>query len=90
MRGNSIDETADGDKSSLLPVSAGPSLSTAAPKQLFRAAGYSRTMLFDRGTSFDMTRDGQHFILRLRETANRAVLVQNWFQELETRLRSAT
>jgi len=37
-------------------------------KPEFRAEGYSRTMFFNRGTTFDVTPDGQRFILRLRET----------------------
>jgi hypothetical protein len=40
-------------------------------------------MFFNRGTTFDVTPDGQRFILRLRETVGRAVLVQNWAARLE-------
>jgi len=58
-------------------------LATVEPRTLFRAQGYSRAMFFDRGTAFDVTPDGQRFILRLRETVGRAVLVQNWPARLD-------
>jgi hypothetical protein len=75
-------QTADG-RITVLRANAGADLASAVPRSLFRAEGYSRTMFFDRGTSFDVTPDGQRFILRLRETVGRAVLVQNWAARLE-------
>ncbi len=75
-------QTGDG-RIMVVQAGAGSDLSASPPRQLFRAEGYARTMLFDRGTSFDVTRDGQRFILRLRETAGRAVLVQNWAAKLD-------
>jgi serine/threonine-protein kinase len=75
-------QTGDG-RIMVVQAGVGSDLSATAPRQLFRAEGYARTMLFDRGTSFDVTRDGQRFILRLRETAGRAVLVQNWAARLD-------
>ncbi|MFN2315914.1 MAG: protein kinase [Gemmatimonadales bacterium] len=75
-------QTADG-RVMVVRTNVGADLASAEPRQLFRAEGYSRTMFFDRGTSFDVTPDGQRFILRLRETVGRAVLVQNWAARLE-------
>lgn len=77
-------QTADG-RIVVLRASAGADIAGAEPRSLFRAEGFSRTMFFDRGTSFDVSADGQRFILRLRETAGRAVLVQNWFAKLAGR-----
>ena len=70
-------QTADG-RIMVLDATGGARLGSTAPRFLFRAEGYSRAMFFDRGTSFDVTPGGQRFILRLRETVGRAVLVQNW------------
>ncbi|MEJ2204807.1 MAG: protein kinase [Gemmatimonadota bacterium] len=80
-------QTADG-RIMVLEAMGAAELATTAPRQLFRAEGYSRAMFFDRGTSFDLTADGQRFILRLRETVGRAVLVQNWPAKLEAVERS--
>ena len=53
-------------------------VSGASSRILFRAPGYSRSMFFDRGTSYDATADGERFVLRVAAAANYAVLVQNW------------
>jgi len=75
-------QTADG-RIMVLERNGAAGLAAAEPRPLFRAEGYSRAMFFDRGTSFDVTPDGRRFILRLRETVGRAVLVQNWRARLE-------
>ncbi len=75
-------QTADG-RIMVMRANAGADLASAVPRSLFRAEGYSRTMFFDRGTSFDVIPGGQRFILRLRETVGRAVLVQNWAAKLD-------
>jgi hypothetical protein len=75
-------QTADG-RIMVLEATGGAELGNTAPRLLFRADGYSRAMFFDRGTSFDVTPGGERFVLRLRETVGRAVLVQNWPARLE-------
>ncbi len=67
----------------VVQVNAGADIVTTEPRLLFRAEGYARTMLFDRGTTFDVIPGGQRFILRLRESVGRAVLVQNWATRLD-------
>ena len=69
-------ETADG-RLMAMDLPAGGDVTRAWSRILFRAPGYARTMFYDRGTPYDVTPDGQRFVLRVSAAANHAVLVQH-------------
>jgi len=59
-------------------VTPGTDFQVAAPRLLFHAPGWTRPLLFDSGTPYDVSPDGQRFIVRQTASATDAVLVQNW------------
>ncbi|MDX2058988.1 MAG: protein kinase, partial [Gemmatimonadales bacterium] len=74
-------QTPDGTIMSVaFPADAGAEVNTDAlhPTPLFRAAGWTRPLFFDVGTPYDVSADGQRFVLRLSAATAHAVLVQNW------------
>ena len=74
-------QTADGRIMSM-PLPPGADLSSAVATTLFRAPGYGRALFLDRGTTYDVTADGQQFVIRVEASAKHAVLVQNWRAKL--------
>ncbi|MEQ1693639.1 MAG: hypothetical protein ABMA00_20285, partial [Gemmatimonas sp.] len=70
-------QTADGRIMSM-PLAPGAALSSAVATTLFRAPAYGRPMFLDRGSTYDVTADGQQFVIRQSANDNYAVLVQNW------------
>ena len=61
-----------------------PGFSPSAPQSLFRLAGY--VLAGTRGIRYDVAPDGRFLLLKDevgRETRDRVVVVQHWFQELE-------
>jgi eukaryotic-like serine/threonine-protein kinase len=70
-------QTADGRVMSV-PLPPGADIASVVATTLFRAPEYARTIFLDRGTTFDVTADGQQFVVRMTASANHAVLVQNW------------
>ncbi len=66
-------------------VTPGTDLQVAAPRLLFHAPGWSRPLFFDIGTPYDVSPDGQRFIVRQTASATDAVLVQNWPTKLEAK-----
>jgi hypothetical protein len=77
-------QTADGRIMSV-PLPPGADIASAVATTLFRAPEYARPMFFDRGTTFDVTADGQQFVVRMTASDNHAVLVQNWRAKLGAR-----
>jgi len=77
-------QAADG-RVMVMSLPAGGDPTGAASRILFRAPGYARPMFFDRGTSYDVTPDGERFVLRVSAAANHAVLVQNWLGKVAGR-----
>lgn len=77
-------QTADGRIMSM-PLAPGADLSSAVAATLFRAPAYGRPMFLDRGTTYDVTADGQQFVVRVSASDNYAVLVQNWRAKLRAR-----
>jgi hypothetical protein len=63
-------------------VTPGATLRIETPRALFHAAAWSRQLFFDGGTSYDVSGDGQRFVLRMTPVGNAAVLVQNWRAKL--------
>jgi len=59
-------------------VQAGPEFTHSPPLRLFGAPAGSRHNLFDIGTSYDVSPDGQRFAVRMTATVPHAALVQNW------------
>ena len=59
-------------------VTPGADFQVAAPQLLFHAPGWTRSLFFDSGTPYDVSPDGQQFIIRQTAAATDAVLVQNW------------
>lgn len=55
-----------------------PTTSQLAGTALFRAEGWSRPFFLDAGTPYDVSPDGQRFVLRLSAARPEAVLVQKW------------
>lgn len=74
-------QTADGRIMSM-PLPPGADISSAVATTLFRAPAYGRPMFLDRGTTYDVTADGQQFVIRVSPSDNFAVLVQNWRAKL--------
>ncbi len=68
-----------------MAVPASGELTAAAATPLFRAPTYVRDMLFDPGTSYDVTADGQQFVVRMAASDNHAVLVQHWQSLLKSK-----
>ncbi|MBK8249847.1 MAG: PD40 domain-containing protein [Gemmatimonadetes bacterium] len=66
-----------------VPVPPSGDIAAAVAAPFFLAPAYARLMLADRGTSFDVTPDGQQFVLRMDGSGNHAVLMQNWAARLE-------
>ncbi len=60
-------------------------LRVATPQLLFHAPGWTRPLFFDTGTPYDVSPDGQRFIVRQTASSTDAVLVQNWRAKLETK-----
>jgi WD40 repeat protein len=56
----------------------GAEFAFASPVALFSAPGWSRHNFFDIGTSFDVSPDGQQFVVRMTATGTTAVLVRDW------------
>jgi eukaryotic-like serine/threonine-protein kinase len=77
-------QTADGRIMSV-PLPPGADIASAVATTLFRAPEYARPMFFDRGTTFDVTADGQQFVVRMTASDNHAVLLQNWRAKLGAR-----
>ncbi len=77
-------QTADGRIMSV-PLPPGADIASAVATTLFRAPDYSRPMFLDRGSTFDITADGQQFVVRMNASDNHAVLVQNWRAKLGAR-----
>jgi eukaryotic-like serine/threonine-protein kinase len=77
-------QTADGRVMSV-PLPPGADIASVVATTLFRAPEYARTIFLDRGTTFDVTADGQQFVVRMTASANHAVLVQNWRAKLGAR-----
>ncbi len=59
-------------------VMPGPGFQASAPKLLFHAPGWTRSLFFDTGTPYDVSPDGQRFIIRQTASTKDAALVQNW------------
>ena len=76
-------QTADGRIMSMA-LAPGAALSSAVATTLFRAPAYGRPMFLDRGSTYDVTADGQQFVIRQSANDNYAVLVQNWAAKLST------
>lgn len=53
-------------------------LTAAVATPLFRAPTSQRDIFLDQGTNYDVTPDGQQFVVRLPASDNHAVLVQHW------------
>jgi hypothetical protein len=66
-------------------VTPGADFQVTAPRLLFHAPGWSRPLFFDSGTPYDVSPDGQRFIVRQTASAADAVLVQNWPAKLEAK-----
>ena len=49
-----------------------------SPRLLFHAPGWTRSLFFDSGTPYDVSPDGQRFIVRQTASTKDAVLVQSW------------
>lgn len=64
-------------------VAPGAAFRASVPRLLFHATEWSRTLLFDPGTPYDVSADGQRFILRQTAATTDAVLVQNWHAKLK-------
>jgi Tol biopolymer transport system component len=69
----------DGDNMMATPVSLSPRFSVGIPTKLFEHRGLSRY----RGHQYDVTRDGQRFLLIevLKEPDRALQVVENWFAE---------
>lgn len=63
-------------------VTGGADFEVNSLTMLFRAPGWTRPLFFDRGTSYDVSPDGQLFAVRLTASGTSAVLVQNWMTRL--------
>ena len=63
-------------------VTPGPEFQAASPRLLFHAPGWTRSLFFDVGTPYDVSPDGQRFIVRQTASTEDAVLVQNWRAKL--------
>jgi len=70
-------QSPDGDVVAVSIVQ-GAELAFASPVALFSAPGWSRHNFFDIGTSFDVSPDGQQFVVRMTATGTTAVLVRDW------------
>jgi serine/threonine protein kinase len=66
-------------------VTPGPDFQPASPRLLFHAPGWTRSLFFDSGTPYDVSPDGQRFIVRQTASAKDAVLIQNWPAKLEAK-----
>ncbi len=66
-------------------VTPGADFQVAAPQLLFHAPGWTRSLFFDSGTPYDVSPDGQRFMVRQTASATNAVLVQNWPAKLEAK-----
>ncbi len=59
-------------------VAPGTEFQASRAQLLFRAPGWTRQLFFDGGVPYDVSPDGQQFVLRLTASGTNAVLVQNW------------
>jgi Tol biopolymer transport system component len=79
------------------PVQLAPTFSAGNPRTLFESPSLlldGRLFINNTGRTYDISRDGQRFLM-MKDTARAAVadsappgiiVVQNWFEELKTRL----
>ena len=63
----------------------GPGFQASVPKLLFHVPGWTRPLFFDIGTPYDVSPDGQRFIVRQTASTKDAVLVLNWAAKLEAK-----
>jgi eukaryotic-like serine/threonine-protein kinase len=73
-----------GDSMMAVPVTTQPSFSAGRPTALFRGAYLASTFPLT-GTTYDVTRDGQRFVM-IKDQATSLTqinVVVNWFQELQ-------
>ncbi len=63
----------------------GPGFQASVPKLLFHVPGWTRSLFFDIGTPYDVSPDGQRFIVRQTASTKDAVLVLNWAAKLEAK-----
>jgi len=66
-------------------VTPGDHVQATSPQLLFHAPGWTRPLFFDSGTPYDVSPDGQRFIVRQTASTKDAVLVQNWPAKLEAK-----
>ncbi|MCG6986939.1 MAG: hypothetical protein LJF06_01955 [Gemmatimonadetes bacterium] len=66
-------------------VTPGPAFPPPSPHLLFHAPGWTRPLFFDAGTPYDVSPDGQRFVIRQTASTKDAVLVQNWPAKLEAK-----